>query len=185
VLKNKSHTLFLLVLIVLVASAGWFTYKNYLEKKLDEQQDPAFATLLDQESQNYTDITGNTVSVDANDEVYLLVYNWATWSPSSQHDFGILGDLRDEIANADMRVVAINRSEPQETAQAFLNQFPVTDGIQIVLDSDDQFYENIGGFSMPETIIFNERGEIIYRKHGRLSKDSILEQLHTMESIDE
>ncbi len=43
------------------------------------------------------------------------------------------------------------------------------DGIEYIIDTTDHFFTSFDGYAMPETLIFDEVGNIEYRKRGTLN----------------
>ena len=40
--------------------------------------------------------------------------------------------------------------------------------VEIILDGNDHFFKTIGGYAMPETILFDRIGNIVFHKRGSL-----------------
>jgi hypothetical protein len=58
----------------------------------------------------------------------------------------------------DTKLLAINRAEDAVTAERFLNYYNLWSDVELLLDPTDHFYKSIGGYAMPETVIFDEKG---------------------------
>jgi phage gp45-like len=67
-------------------------------------------------------------------------------------------------------VIGINRAESRTTAEAFLTTLGLTDEVLLIVDADDRYYGAIGGFSMPETIIYDTKGNIVKHKRGQITE---------------
>jgi hypothetical protein len=45
--------------------------------------------------------------------------------------------------------------------------------VQLIVDKDDQYYKAIGGYTMPETVFYNKKGDIVLHKRGVISETEI------------
>ena len=59
-------------------------------------------------------------------------------------------------------------------AQEFITE-QEAEGLTYLYDPGDDFYESIGGFSMPETLFVNSDGSLHLHKRGPLTKTEITE----------
>lgn len=113
----------------------------------------------------FTDMQGNTTSLDDLTGKPLVVNTWATWCPFCKKELPDFAQLQAEYADQ-VQVIAINRSEDQEVVRAYLQNQELEYGFTAWLDPDDQFYKAIGGFSMPETLFVNAAGEVVNHHRG-------------------
>ena len=124
----------------------------------------------------FTDITGETTTLDTflGSGQYIIVTSWASWCPQCAEQ---LADLNTFAANheADVAVVAINRSERSNQAERYLNSLPDTDMLHIILDPDDRFYRDIGGYTVPETVVYDQTGELVEQYRGVVSAAALEE----------
>lgn len=70
-------------------------------------------------------------------------------------------------------IVAIDRGEPQEVAEEYIDELQIRDDLIWLVDPSDSFYAAIGGFSMPETLFFNSDGTLSFHKRGPMDVDEI------------
>ena len=70
--------------------------------------------------------------------------------------------------------LAINRAEPGQRAQRFLDVMGVSRDILLVLDPTDRYYDHIGGYTMPETIFYDRAGNIVHHQRGELTEKQVV-----------
>lgn len=129
-------------------------------------------TLNTEEQTPYTNLDGTVTELAVSGEEILIVNVWATWSPYTGADFTILKQFKETFGDT-VRIIALNRMEPKETVQAYLETIEQPTGIEFLLDQDDYFFKTVGGYAMPETIVFDSIGNIIFHKRGTLQKDEL------------
>lgn len=105
----------------------------------------------------------------------LIINSWAVWCPFCKEEMKDFAALQEEFGDR-VRVIAVNREESLEKAKGFTDSIGVTDTLTLFLDGNDSFYQNIGGFTMPETIFVNESGEILIHKRGFMKLDEMREK---------
>jgi thiol-disulfide isomerase/thioredoxin len=121
----------------------------------------------------YTDLNGNPVSLDEYLGRILVVATWASWSPFSQPDLEMLNNLATEYNKEEVFFLAINRKESKEQAGRFLSTLPELNNIFIAIDPRDHFYTAVGGYAMPEVVIYNKTGDVILHARGQANRDEI------------
>jgi len=122
----------------------------------------------------YTDISGNETNLEQYLGQVLIVHSWASWSPFSKAELQSLSEISKQYADQGVQVVAINRGEDIRTAQQYLTSIGITDEVTLVVDTNDQYYKNIGGYTMPETVLYDVDGEIVEHIRGQLNKESLV-----------
>lgn len=121
----------------------------------------------------YTDFAGNPANLDQYIGQVLVAHSWASWSPFSASELVRLAKVSQSYADAGVVVVAINRAEAKDTAESFLRSINVSDQVQLIMDNDDRFYKSIGGYTMPETVFYDQTGGIVAHKRGVLTDDEV------------
>ena len=84
-----------------------------------------------------------------------------------------LNTLAGEYKDRGVVVLAINRNEPPERIEAFLNTLPPLPNITFIRDTADLLYAASAGYTMPETLFYSSDGELIFHKHGALTIDEL------------
>lgn len=165
----------LVVIIGLVFLVTILIKQNHYHKEIGAA---ASEVLHESTETPYTDVNGNPFSFDTYRNKIRIAYIWASWSPSTANEFLVLQDIGTAYKDKNVVVLAVNRKEPKERAQAYLNTLTQdVSNIVFTIDETDAFYRLVEGFAMPETVIFNERGDIVWHYRGILTKDVLTEQL--------
>lgn len=105
----------------------------------------------------------------------LVINTWATWCPFCVQELSEFDRVQQEFGN-EVVIIAVNRFESRSQAQNFTEGLGL-DNVLFLLDSGDNFYQNIGGFSMPETLFINAAGEIIHHKRGPMQIAEIRDKI--------
>ncbi|MFW6210040.1 MAG: TlpA family protein disulfide reductase [Patescibacteria group bacterium] len=121
----------------------------------------------------YTNLAGEAVTLDTYLGRVLVVLSWASWCPSCAESLTQVRDLALAYPEAEVTYLAINRAEPKETAERYLNVMRIDADNHIILDPSDRYYQAIDGYAMPEIVIYNSAGEIHQRLRGRVTDAQI------------
>lgn len=170
--KSSRITLGIIVFVVLCAGVGTFALVR--SKQADEINVAKRVLVTDPETvAPYTDLSGEEKTLDSYLGKVLVVNNWASWSPVSVEELPMIDSVVEEYDENKVVVLAINRSETKEQVERFMRTLDDFSRINFILDPDDHYYETVGGYAMPETIIFNQSGQQVYQKRGRISEDEL------------
>ncbi len=162
---KRSTVLTLLVLVLIVVLAGYYTFD--VVKKRGQIAESTQAILQNEEGRvTYTDVTGKEVKLDDNFGKVVIVTLWASWSPFSTEELPRLDELAGSYDKAKVSFVALNRKESKYQAERFLTTLPQLPNLQIVIDQDDKYYGGIGGYAMPETIVYDQEGKELLHVRG-------------------
>ncbi len=183
--KDKVVTLFVIGTIVLAGVA--YTWSVLQKAALERaQNNPAAHSFKTETGQTpFTDMAGNTLSLTDQVGSVLVVNSWASWSPDSAVELPVLEKIAMEFKDRNVKVLAVNRAEPQSTAERFLRVIGATDGVELVLDPDDRYYRSIAGYAMPETVFYDTKGNVVYHHHGTLTYEQVREYVTTALSASE
>ncbi len=122
---------------------------------------------------------GNEVSLETFRGQPLVINSWAVWCPFCRKELPDFAQLQKEFAD-EVVVIAIDRRESLEKAKSYTDELGITDDMVFLLDPSDSFYKSIGGFSMPETIFVNNKGEIMVHKRGPMELDEMREHTNNL-----
>jgi thiol-disulfide isomerase/thioredoxin len=180
--ETSTFATFVVVISVLLI-AGYFAYQAVSENSVKkiETSSAGAAFIATEGNSGYTNIEGEPVSLKDYLGNVLIVNSWASWSPQSAQELVKFADVAELFAENEVVVLAINRAEPKSTAQAFLKSINMAGTVVLILDPEDNYYTNIAGFAMPETLFYDIEGNIIYHKRGSLDTNEIIE--HTKAAI--
>lgn len=179
--KTMFNTLAILGGILLVLGMGLSYYKQHVSSS--ERNTAATQTLLVSDQTPYIDLEGNPFSFDQFRGQVRVVNAWASWSPFCVTELTNLETLANEYADQNVAVIGVNRKEPKEKAQAFLGHIGSFSKTHFAIDLTDAFYTSIGGFSMPETIFYDTKGNIVFHARGAMTLDQMRE--HTKAALAE
>lgn len=174
--RSEKKTLVLLVVVILILLLAFSLWKYHKKTSINEETLSVFT--VEEGEAPYSDLYGKPVALDTYLGQPLVVVSWASWSPFSEGDIKMLSELSQEYSQAGF--MAINRKEPKEQAQRYVNSIGDTPGVLIVLDPRDEFYNAVGGYAMPELVIYDRSGEIVLHERGVANKDLIKATLNSL-----
>lgn len=178
--RDKKVTIFVLGTILLLV--GVYTGKLIYDKKheVNEATKNIFADSTDS-NVFYTDIQGNQISLEQYLGKILVVTSWASWSPFSQTELTTLSELSKNYSQEEVVFLAINRKETREQAERYVKTVPdLNPTLILVLDTRDHFYTSIGGYAMPETVIYDKKGNIVDYTHGTMNQEQIKNKIDSL-----
>lgn len=180
--KSTLITIALLLLILVVV--GFFTYTSIINNRADVVEESAAAAVFNSASSTgiFTDYNGNPAHLEQHLDSVIVAHAWASWVPTSPQSLVDLATIQAEFSEADVTVLAINRGERYRTAQQFLKQVGVTN-LKVIADGGDLYFKTVGGNTMPETIFYDRKGNVVFHKRGVISIDEL--RLRTQEAIRE
>jgi thiol-disulfide isomerase/thioredoxin len=167
--------------VIGAVTTGYVIYNN--KNGITEEAVSAFSNTQGEEP--YSDLLGNPVSLDAYLGNILVVATWASWSPFSQADLTMLNDLASELNDEEVIFMAINRKETKEQAERFLVTQPKFDKLKLILDPRDHYYLAVGGFAMPEVLVYNQRGEVVLHQRGVANREEIKSAVLGIKKLEE
>jgi len=168
--QYKKALVVLLLLLSIGAGVTYFVVKN-AGSEIKQETVALFSNPEGEEP--YTDLLGNPIALEQYLGRTLVVATWASWSPFSTGDLKMLSELRTEFSSDEVVFMAINRKETKEQAARFLQTVPEVSGVVMVLDPRDAFYLTVGGYAMPEVVVYNSRGEVAQHYRGVTNIDDL------------
>ncbi len=175
-LRENKRTLIILALILMIAivsTAIWLYRKNTAINP------DTLSVFSNQEGEApYSDLYGKPIALNEYLGNPLVVVSWASWSPFSEGDMRALSELASEFPQAVF--MAINRKETTDQAQRYMNSIGDISGVVIALDPRDHFYTAIGGYAMPEIVVYDAQGKIVMHEQGVTNKANIKAALQTL-----
>lgn len=167
-----------LILIVCLLAAATVAVIKQDKNKVDEAAVTTFSNQPGEAA--YTDLYGNEVNLEEYLGTILVVNTWASWSPYSASDLPLLAKLTQEFSPEQVTFLAINRKETKEQAARFLKTMPDLGNLLLVLDPRDHFYARVGGYAMPEVVIYNKQGQITNHFRGDANETKIKEAINQL-----
>jgi thiol-disulfide isomerase/thioredoxin len=150
----------LVILMLVIVTLAYVTYRIVTKSNVEESA--AGQALLGAPGETaYISVSG--VPIDLSQKLgqeALYINSWASWSPLSREELIALDTLAGEYKDRGISFIALNRKESKEVAERYLATLPPLTNLQVVIDSSDYFYGQVGGYAMPETLFFSKRGEL-------------------------
>ncbi len=169
--KQYSTIIVLGLLSVVIIMLAFVTYRIVTREHVAES---AAGQALLGDSVAFTTVTGapvETASLVGKQALYINA--WASWSPLSRDELIALNQVAGEYKDAGITFVALNRKEPRELAERYLATLPPLPNLMIIIDTNDHFYSQVGGYAMPETLIYTETGELWRHERQPQSAESM------------
>ncbi|MDC1205262.1 TlpA family protein disulfide reductase [Candidatus Pacebacteria bacterium] len=173
---KRSEILTLAAIVAIVAAA--FLYAFIQSDTASDQNSEATRVLGGTESP-FTDLQGNPFPLEEHKDKVRVVNAWASWCPFCVNELPDFITLSQEFK--DVAVIAINRKESNVLAQSFVAQFESLGNVVFVQDPEDSFYKSIGGFAMPETVFYDQEGNVSFHKRGFMTLEEM--RSHTQTAI--
>jgi thiol-disulfide isomerase/thioredoxin len=114
----------------------------------------------------------------------IYVNTWASWSPLSRDELIALNEVAGEFKDKPITFIALNRREPVSQAQAYLATLPPLPNLTIVIDSTDEFYKEVTGYAMPETVLYTKDGAIWRHERQPLTAEVIRTLANELLAVD-
>lgn len=171
-----ANVLTVLILATVVVCAGVFTYLYITGQPRQISEADWVLSSGAATSSPYTDLDGNPLSLRQYEGRVRVVSAWASWCPTCVTELNNLSKLGEKYGNNDVVTIAINRKENKREANAFLNHFGAPAYVLYVLDPTDRFFKNTDGYAMPETLIYDRNGNVVFHKQGIVSLEELKQQ---------
>jgi cytochrome c biogenesis protein CcmG, thiol:disulfide interchange protein DsbE len=156
---SRPHNVLLIISVVLAVSAVLFSAFFF---RVNEADDASFAK---EYGLTLTDYEGKEVHLFDYRRKVLVAYAWASWCPYCGGEIENLAKLKMTYGN-DIQIVAINRAEPPAVARAFTDRLQGIKDVVLLIDPNDSFFKEIGGYAMPETVFIDVGGTISFHQRG-------------------
>jgi peroxiredoxin len=170
----------LLVLVVLLALVVGGVI--WLVTRKDEPEQPVAREHVRAPDFSLANSLGERLSLAETAGRPRILHFWASWTPYSRAELQTLRTLNEEQGD-DITFIAISRDTDPSTARQFLRDLGLENEPWIVFDHQDTYYKELGGYNMPETVLIDASGGIVYHEHGPL-KETRLRELITQTFTD-
>jgi thiol-disulfide isomerase/thioredoxin len=126
---------------------------------------PDFALAgLDEQTYHLSDLRGR----------WVLLNFWATWCVPCVTELPALQQIAARYTDR-LTILAINLREPVEQVASFVAERGLT--FPILVAPDDQTILNYNVIGLPQTLIVNPAGEVVYREFGPINVETFDAQL--------
>ena len=177
---NRAAIITLGVMAAVIAVAVLYILLRDQSVLQKHNETPAATALLPEETQSFKTLDGQTASVADDFGSIIVVSTWASWCPQCAADFPKLAEVANEFKDKDVVVYAINRGEDKYSAERYLNTIQKPDGVVFLLDEADFFFKNSAGYAMPETVVYNEKGDVVLEQKGELRLEELKNTLREL-----
>jgi thiol-disulfide isomerase/thioredoxin len=106
-----------------------------------------------------------------------VINSWAGWCSFCKKELKDFAQIQDKLKDK-IKIIAINRAEEKQKAKGYTDNLGVTNDLIFLLDPKDKFYKQIGGFAMPETVLVNKNGEIVFHKRGPMDAEELKQKIN-------
>lgn len=122
-------------------------------------------------------LEGESVAFDPLDEQVKVVMHWASWCAACIDELRSLAAVAESLDSSVVGIYAFNRGDPADTANAFLDAYNLRElsGITYILDQDDAHFGEVGGYAMPETIVYDGEGNVVEHVRGSIDQAALID----------
>ena len=100
-----------------------------------------------------------------------IVSFWALWCKPCRAEMKHLENMFNSYSDKGFTIIGINQDSPRSVAKvkSYISSHKIS--FPIVTDPNQEIFQMFNGQSIPLTVLFNKRGEIVYRHTGYLPGD--------------
>lgn len=166
---HKKSTLFGIALIVcavcmLVGALGVHYFVAQKEKPV-----PGFLKILGADDGTvFVDLEGNPVTLATYADAPIVLFAWASWCPSCGEQLALIAKSASE--GSAPPILAINRGETLDLARDYLSFVGKYEQLIYWVDTKDIFFKTVEGYAMPELVVYDAKGEEVFRHRGTLTE---------------
>jgi thiol-disulfide isomerase/thioredoxin len=161
-------TLIALVYYVYISPVGLMAKRNSDISQVESKAESLYVTIDNEE-----------IELTKYDGEILVVNVWASWSPYTKTDHEVLQRIKDHFGDR-ITIRAVNRKEDRETVIAYLDSIGRQEGVEYIIDTTDFLFTTLDGYAMPETLIFDNVGNVSFHKRGTLSYDELVGEIESL-----
>lgn len=100
-----------------------------------------------------------------------IVSFWALWCKPCRAEMKHLEKMYNKYSDMGFTIIGINQDSPRSVAKvkSYISSHHIT--FPIITDPNQEIFQMFNGQSIPLTVLFNKKGEIVYRHTGYLPGD--------------
>lgn len=177
---SRSSKITLVILGLLLLLAGAITWYVLSQNQTPSVAETAFRT--NGEVDTYIGMDGRSVDVASllENGQPMVVTTWASWCPECAKQLERLEAVAAEHTG-EILFLAVNRSETKIRAERYLMQLPELPHVEIIIDQEDHFYDIVEGYAMPETVVFNQVGDVVHQQRGLVDSARLRDVLQSLQ----
>lgn len=119
-------------------------------------------------------LEGGTVTLSEQRGTFVIINFWATWCGPCRDEMSDLQQLADDYAD-DLIMLGINQRESADTVRDFANALGVT--FPLLLDPPDSVLIDYIVTGLPQTLLIDREGVVIYRQFGVIDMETFPDYL--------
>lgn len=113
-----------------------------------------------------TTLSGDSIALTDLQGRWVLINFWATWCLPCRTEMPDLQALADRYPNQ-LTILAINQREPRAIVESFVAELGLT--FPILIDPDDATLVNYQVVNLPQSILIDPHGNMVYRQFGPIN----------------
>jgi len=162
-------------LVVLVIGGLVLLYISFLRDSNDSEE----SALLQAPDFSLPDASGKSISLETLEGDVRVLTFWASWSPYSRDELTSLGKLKEEYGDK-VSVAALNRDTNPADGRAYLESLGLGEVLVFVYDQQDEYFKEVNGYAMPETLFLDADAKIVAHQHGPMTYEEMRAQIDSM-----
>ena len=155
------------IVFVLIGAAGIIFFISKARRSNISSGSSA-AVLLTLGDSAFKSIDGREVTVSSFAGRPVIFHLWASWCSLCIKEITQLVAVKKEFGDA-LIIVEVNRRESVDMVKKYADQLDPGHNLMFVLDANDVLYQQIKGFSMPESVFVDNDGMVRYHVRGLMN----------------
>lgn len=166
--QNRTTLITLLVLVFVIAVVVFIFVRWQNSKSVSLPTESAGTDAFESDKGNvFTTMNGQKQADLSVFEGHVrVVYFWASWSPYAVTDLPVLDSMASQSGNEEVVFMAVNRNENPDIADKFLSHLTKMPHLIFAINKDDSLFKQVSGNTMPETLVYDANGNIIWHKQS-------------------
>lgn len=123
-------------------------------------------------------LDGGTYTLSEMKGKWVIINFWATWCGPCREEMPVLQSIHDDYS--DLTVLAINQRETVDVVRGYVTDAKLS--FPILVNPSDQVLLNYSVVGLPQTVVVNPDGIIVWRQFGPLELDTFSMQIDTLRS---
>lgn len=178
---TRSGFLTIGIMVAVIAAALLYILLRDQSVLQKHNSTPAASALLpDNETDSFRSLDGQPISLASDFGSVIVVSTWASWCVTCASDFPKLEQIANEFKEKGVVVYAVNRGEDMYSAERYLATITKPASVTFLIDQNDYFFSNSGGYAMPETTVYTKKGDIALQQRGELRIDELRGSLQAL-----
>lgn len=165
--------------IVLMLAATTFSIFSHSRKEARMEAADLTAVAREDGAPLFTREDGEVIAIEDLRDRVVVVSVWASWCTRCAVQLEALNKIA-ETYDEEISVYAVNREENPNIAKKYLETIPELTALTFVYDGDDHFFAATSGYAMPETVVYDAEGNIVFRVRDVISYEDLKNKIETV-----